>query len=197
MAQLWGLLRGVDQALFLRINQAWTHPWLDAFFPWLTDLDRSRVVLWGALPVALAWWLYVQRGRAAKVLLAMVLAVGLCDAFAYRFVKPLVKRNRPADSGVSMTLRTHRPGSYGFPSNHACNTFAGATVLGMAEPPMLWPAMAVGALVAYSRVYVGAHFPADVAVGALLGLLVGGAVGAGLLRFGRLARSSRSSKKKS
>jgi undecaprenyl-diphosphatase len=195
MTQLWSFLRGVDLALFHRINEVWTHRWLDAFFPWLTDLDRNGVVLWGALPVVLAWWLYVRRGRAVKVILAMCLAVGLCDAFAYRFVKPLVKRNRPADSGVSMTLRTHRPGSYGFPSNHAANTFAGATVLGLAEPPMLWPAMIVAALVAYSRVYVGVHFPADVAAGALLGLLIGGAVGAGLTRFGGLARSSRSSKK--
>jgi len=197
MAQLWGLLRGVDQSIFLRINQSWTHPWLDSFFPWLTDLDRNRVALWGALPVALAWWLYARRGRAVKVLLAMVLAVGVCDAVAYRFIKPMVKRSRPTEAGVSVTLRTLRPGSYGFPSNHACNTFAGATVLGLAEPPLLWPGLAVAALVAYSRVYVGVHFPADVAAGAVLGLMVGGAVGAGLLRFGRLARSSRSSKKKS
>ncbi|MCX5797411.1 MAG: phosphatase PAP2 family protein [Elusimicrobia bacterium] len=195
MTQLVGFLRGVDLGLFHRINQVWTHPWLDAFFPWLTDLDRNAIAVWGALPVALAWWLYVQRGRAVKALLAMVVAVGVSDAVAHRFIKPYVHRDRPTSAGVSVTLRTHRPGSYGFPSNHACNTFAGATVLGMAEPPMLWPALAVAALVAYSRVYAGVHFPADVAAGALLGLLVGGAVGAGLLRFGGSARSARSKKK--
>jgi undecaprenyl-diphosphatase len=194
MASLWAALRGVDAALFHCINQVWTHPWLDAFFPWLTDLNRNAVALWGALPVALAWWLYAQRGRAVKVLLAMVVAAGLCDAVAYRFIKPHVRRSRPADSGVSVILRTHRPGSYGFPSNHACNVFAGAGVLGLAEPPLFWPALAVAALVAYSRVYVGVHFPADVAAGALLGLLVGWAVGAGLLRFGGLARPPRSKK---
>ena len=193
MAQLWGLLRGLDYALFHRVNEVWTNRWFDSFFPWLTDLDRNRVALWGALPVVLAWWLYVRRGRAVKVILAMCLAVGLCDAFAYRFVKPLVKRGRPAHA----VLRTQPPGSYGFPSNHAGNTFAGAAVLGLAEPPLLWPAMIVAALVAYSRVYVGVHFPADVVAGALLGLLIGGAVGAGLTRFGGLSRSSRSSKKKS
>ncbi len=195
MASLWSALRGVDVALFQRINQVWTHPYLDAFFPWLTDLDHNAIALWGALPVALAWWLYVQRGRAVKVLLAMVVAIGLCDAVAYRFIKPYIRRNRPTNAGVSVTLRTHRPGSYGFPSNHACNTFAGATVLGLAEPPWLWPAMAAATLVSYSRVYVGVHFPADAAAGALLGLLIGGAVGAGLLRFGGSTRASRSKKK--
>jgi undecaprenyl-diphosphatase len=124
--------------------------------------------------------------------------VGLCDAVAYRFIKPNVKRLRPADSGVSVTLRTRRAGTYGFPSNHAGNAFAAATVLGLAEPPVLWPALAAAALVAYSRVYVGVHFPADAAAGTLLGLLIGGLVGAGLLRFGGLAgarRPGRSKKK--
>lgn len=190
-------LRGWDVALFHRINEVWTHPWLDAFFPWLTNLDRSAVAVWGALPVALAWWVYVKRGRAVKVILAMALAVGLSDAFAYRFIKPLVHRSRPTEAGIAMTLRTHRPGSYGFPSNHACNTFAGAAVLGAAEPHLLYPAMLAAFLVSYSRVYVGVHFPADVAAGAFLGLLIGGAVGAGLLKFCRMSRSARSSKKKS
>jgi undecaprenyl-diphosphatase len=195
MANLWSALSGVDAALFHRINQVWTHPWLDAFFPWLTDLNRNTAALWGALTVTLAWWLYAQRGRAVKVLLAMVVAVGLCDAAATRFIKPYVQRSRPTDAGISVTLRTSRPGRYGFPSNHACNAFAGATVLGLAEPPLLWPAMAAAALVAYSRVYVGVHFPADVAAGALLGLIVGGMVGAGLLQFGGLSRATRAKKR--
>ena len=189
MTSFWTLLRGLDLALFHRINQVWTHPWLDAFLPWLTDLDQNRVAVWGALPVVLAWWIYLRRGRAARVLLAMVVAVGICDAVAYRFIKPYVRRDRPERAGISVTLRTHHPGSYSFPSNHACNVFAGATVLGMAEPPLLGPAMAAAALVAYSRVYVGVHFPADAAAGALLGLLVGGAIGSALLRFGGLART--------
>ncbi|MBI4676223.1 MAG: phosphatase PAP2 family protein [Elusimicrobia bacterium] len=184
MASLGAFLAGMDQALFEKINLSWTHPWLDAFFPWLTDLDRSRVFVFGALPVILAWWIYKHRGRAVKILLAMVLAVGVCDAVAYRFIKPLVGRSRP--SGISVALRTRHHGGLGFPSNHAANTFAGAAVLGMAVPHARWPAMAMAGLVAYSRVYVGVHYPFDVLVGAMLGLLGGGLTGSGLLRYGRL-----------
>jgi undecaprenyl-diphosphatase len=191
MGAIFSALRSVDYTLFHWVNEVWGNRWFDAFFPWLTNLDRNRIFLWGALPVTVAWWIYAKRGRAVKVILAMALAVGLSDAFAHRFIKPLVKRPRPTEAGIAMTLRTHRPGSYGFPSNHACNAFAGAAVLGLAETPLLWPAMAVAAMVAYSRVYVGVHFPADAAAGALLGLLIGGAVGAGLVRFGRLSRSSK------
>lgn len=197
MTSFWAALRGFDAALLHRINQSWTHPWLDAFFPWLTDLNLNPVALWGALPVALAWWLIVHRGRAVRVLLALVAAVGLCDAVAYRFIKPYVHRSRPEKAGVAVVLRTRNQAGYSFPSNHASNTFAGAAVLGAAYPALRWPALAVAGLVAYSRVYVGVHYPADVAAGALLGLLIGAIIGAALRRFGGLGGRPRSGRNKS
>lgn len=183
MVHLWEALRRADLALFLRVNRDWTHPWLDAFFPWLTDLNYSRVMVWGALPVALAWWLYAARGRAVRTILAVVLAVGLCDAISHRFIKPNVQRSRPEKAGVSVVLRTRSHGGYSFPSNHAANSFAAATVLAMACPAWRWPAFVIAALVAYSRVYVGVHYPLDVAAGSGLGLLVGALIGSALLRF--------------
>lgn len=194
MTSLTGALRAVDQTVFHWVNQVWTHPWLDAFFPWLTDLDRNPVVLWGALPVGLGCWLYFQRGRAARVLVALALAVGLCDAVSHRFIKPYVHRGRPW--GLAVVLRTRAHSGYSFPSNHAANTAAGAAVLGMAVPALRAPALAAAFLVAYSRVYVGVHYPFDVAAGALLGLLIGGMVGAGLLRFGGVGSGQRAKKKR-
>ena len=185
MASFWTALRGLDEALFARINQAWTHPWLNAFFPWLTDLDRNMIFVWGALPVAAAWWLYTQKGRAARVLLAMVIAAGFCDAVSYRFIKPYVQRDRPDKAGISVVVRSRHMEGYSFPSNHAANTFAAATVLGMAYPGIRWFALLIAALVAYSRVYTGAHFPLDAAAGAALGLIIGALVGSALKRFGK------------
>ncbi|MFA6004485.1 MAG: phosphatase PAP2 family protein, partial [Elusimicrobiota bacterium] len=145
------LLRRWDQALFHGINAVWTHPWLDAFFPWLTDLNQNRIMVFGALPVALAWWLFRQRGRALRIALAMALAVGLCDAVSHRFIKPYIHRSRPQKAGIAVQLRTREHSGYSFPSNHAANSFAAATVLGMAYPPLRWPAWGVAFLVAYSR----------------------------------------------
>lgn len=193
MRGLLDFFSSIDHALFKLINSSWTHPWLDSFFPWLTDLDKNKVFLFGALPVVLAWWGYKQRGRAVKIILGMALAAGLCDAVAYRFIKPVVGRSRP---GLFATLRTGLHGGYGFPSNHAANTFAGATVLVMAVPAVRIPAFGIASLVAYSRVYVGVHYPFDVLAGALLGLLGGGLVGSGLLRFLGAGGSSRSPKKR-
>jgi undecaprenyl-diphosphatase len=188
MAQVWSFLRDADISLFLRINGEWTHPWLDAFFPWLTDINQSRVAVWGALPVALAWWFYAGRGKAVRVFLAMALAVALCDALSHRFIKPLVHRARPEKAGVSVVLRTRSHGGYSFPSNHAANSFSGATVLGLAYPAWRIPALLIAALVAYSRVYVGVHFPSDVAAGAALGMLIGGLIGSAL-RWGGKTRA--------
>jgi undecaprenyl-diphosphatase len=59
------------------------------------------------------------------------------------------------------------------PSNHAANAFAAAETVGSFEPLLLVPLLGIAALIAYSRVYVGVHYPSDVIVAALIGLCVG------------------------
>lgn len=172
-------LSSADRSLLQAINQAWAHPWLDAAMPVLTDLHKHPLALTLLLLPALGAWLYRKRGGGVRVLLAAALAVGLTDALSYRLIKPLIRRPRPAQSGVPLTLRAPASG-YGMPSNHAANMFAAAQVFGLAEPVLRLPLFALAALVAYSRVYTGVHYPSDVLAGALLGLAVGwGVVWAG------------------
>jgi undecaprenyl-diphosphatase len=56
-----------------------------------------------------------------------------------------------------------------FPSGHAATSFAGATLLALAVPRLTVPFLALAAAIAWSRVYVGVHYPFDIAAGALLG----------------------------
>ena len=66
--------------------------------------------------------------------------------------------------------------------------FACATVLALAVPRLRWPLFALAALIAFSRVYVGVHYPLDVLAGAALGVTLGLAVryaGAGIRRVAR------------
>ncbi|HAM34403.1 MAG TPA: hypothetical protein DEB40_08835 [Elusimicrobia bacterium] len=182
MNAFWAAVRGLDEALFHQVNQVWTNSWFDVVFPFLTDLNRNRILVWGALPAAILWWLYAQRGRALRAIAALTLAVALSDALSHRFIKPWFQRARPEKAGVSVVLRTRAHVGYSFPSNHAANSFSAAAVLGLAYPGLRWAALLMAALVAYSRVYVGVHFPADVLAGAILGLGLGIMTGLTLVR---------------
>src|SRR5579862_1073651 len=86
-------------------------------------------------------------------------------------VKPLVDRHRPFTSIPAVTVIDERPHDASFPSGHAGNAFAAAVVLARALPQWqaVWWTLAV--LIAYSRIYVGVHYPADVVGGAILGAL--------------------------
>jgi len=64
------------------------------------------------------------------------------------------------------------PNSGAFPSGHASTAFACATVLAWASPRLRVPAFVLAAAIAWSRVYVGVHWPLDVLGGAVLGVLV-------------------------
>ena len=56
-----------------------------------------------------------------------------------------------------------------FPSGHAATSFAGATLLALLVPRLALPLLGLAAAIAWSRVYVGVHYPLDIAAGALLG----------------------------
>jgi undecaprenyl-diphosphatase len=113
--------------------------------------------------------------RRPAVFLATALATLGADALATG-LKYLIGRERPyvADPLPEPLMTTHLDLS--FPSGHAATSFAGATVLALLVP-RLGPALyALAVLVSLSRVYVGVHFPLDIAAGALLGTAVGWAV---------------------
>lgn len=184
-----------DEALFLKINRDWTAPALDAAMPVLTELHKHRWFVYAAA-FALGWWVWKGRRAAVKVLVVAALAVGMADFVNHRLFKPLVHRPRPEKAGVAVVLRTHSHGGWSFPSNHAMNMGAAASALSYAYPawsPAFW---LFALLVAYSRVYCGVHFPADVFVGLVLGALLGRLVAYFLLGEGPVKGPGRKKPKK-
>jgi undecaprenyl-diphosphatase len=122
-------------------------------------------------------WSMVIAGAAAGV--AAAVAVGLKEAF---------DRARPPVADPSFVSIVPPPGSDSFPSGHAAEAFAAATVLGALHPRLRVPAFVLAAVVALSRVYLGVHYPADVVVGAALGIVLGAVV----VRIARRVASVRS-----
>ena len=137
---------------------------LDPFFQGLSYVGSFGIV-WLALAVAISgfsWsrpWLWTRVG--AAILLAEGISGGL---------KEWIERDRPPVADPEPEPLVGLPATYSFPSGHATVAFACATILALAVPRLRWPLYALAGLIAFSRVYVGVHFPLDVVAGAALGV---------------------------
>jgi undecaprenyl-diphosphatase len=100
-----------------------------------------------------------------------VAAVALAD-LATTGIKALVDRPRPPLRYAEPKALVPVPHDASFPSGHAATSFAAATVLSFSFPRLAPFLYLLAAAVAFSRVYVGVHYPLDVIGGALLGVVV-------------------------
>jgi len=168
-------LYSIDRAAFNFVNHSLQNWVFDAVMPFLTDLNKSPVVL--AL-VGILWIAAVVRGgkhgRIAAILL--VPTILLSDQLNSAYVKHIFERVRPCHVLEDVRLLVSCGSGYSFPSSHAVNNFAGAFVLAYFVRRAAWAFWAFAATVAFSRVYVGVHYPADVVAGAILGIGCGAAV---------------------
>jgi undecaprenyl-diphosphatase len=188
----WGF-GSLDRVAFGLINRVWTHPTLDAIMPVITDLHKVPWFRFGVAPAGLAAWLYKGRKNALRVLVVAAIAVGVADQSAH-YLKRWADRPRPAYAGIGAIERAPSGGRNGMPSSHATNISAAAAVLSVAYPAAGWAFWCVAGLVAYSRVYCGAHYPLDVLAGLALGALIG--IPWGMLMLGGGGSSAGASKKK-
>ena len=170
-------LDGLDKDLFLALND-WGPDWLDATFVAIS-------YKWYAIPLyaLLAYLLYRKLGwkRLLLAVLAIAIMITLSDQSANLFKKVLFQRPRPCQPGglgdIASVLKDSCGGRWGFYSAHAANSFALAIVIGNLLKPYFraaFPLMILWAtLVAYSRVYIGVHYPGDVIAGTVAGIIFG------------------------
>jgi len=162
----------LDVALFRLINIRWG--W-DALEPVMRALSEPRLMI--PIGILAAVWMLLRDGRRGRVTLAvLLLLVPASDQLSSHVLKPLVHRARPCRTEAGIVgVKTHgahcsRNGS--FPSSHAVNVTAVCLLL-VLRYRKAWALLALPLLVGYSRVYLGVHYPLDVAGGWALGAALG------------------------
>jgi undecaprenyl-diphosphatase len=120
--------------------------------------------------------------------LLLVATTALTTSLVTTLLKYVVQRDRPPAVVLDPKPLMEIPTTSSFPSGHTSSSFACAYVISRLAPRVAVFAYVLAALIGFSRIYVGVHYPFDVLAGAVLGLVVAKAL---LTLLGALRRSPR------
>lgn len=180
----------MDRQLFTLVNHDWASASLDLLMAAMSSFDLwlPFLILAGLVTLGLGGF------KARAFIVCALLVVAVSDGIVSNSLKKAVNRPRPnqSETGVRIvTLRKAHPQllallqpplikaskpdteptpGRSFPSSHIMNNFAVAMTLALFYRRFGWLAFSPAALVAYSRIYVGSHWPSDAIISGLLGV---------------------------
>jgi membrane-associated phospholipid phosphatase len=163
-----GPLQAVDTFVFVQINQ----------LPHRKLSDRFLTRLSWVMTSGTGWLLFlllatlVNPRRGWKATRAVAPALWLATATVEHPIKKWFRRRRPFISLIEAIIVGRKPGSYSFPSGHSAAAFAGALLLAREYPASARGFFGLASVVAFSRIYLGVHYPGDVLSGSLLGMIL-------------------------
>jgi undecaprenyl-diphosphatase len=160
-------LDALDANLFLFVNHLPHTRLLNAFFYSLTVAFNGGTFWYLMLAVAALR----NRRRMGELLRNIALPLTVASALVEYPIKSYFRRRRPFITIIQAIVIGKKPGTWSFPSGHSASAFAGAWLLNHRFERRWGLRYLLASLVAFSRIYLGDHYPGDVASGSLLGLL--------------------------
>jgi undecaprenyl-diphosphatase len=178
-------LAEIDTKLFLFLNGINSPFWDTVMFRFSGNL------IWGPIYALILYLLYKKFGyKGIWFLIGAAMVIVLADQGSVHLFKNVFQRLRPChnpDLSQVVHIVNRCGGKFGFVSSHAANTFGVAMLLHLVFRSHWFSVLifAWASIVAYSRVYLGVHYPGDVIGGALLGVLCGWVVYTTLKQLGK------------
>ena len=174
---MFSTLISLDKELLIFLNNC-NSAFFDDFFYIFTGkivwLLTAAAIIYVILKTQKSdWWV---------ILVGLVLLILLSDQISSTLIKPLVERLRPTREptldGLVHLVHNYRGGGFSFISSHAANGFAFAVFTSLLFKNRLYSTIIFlwAILTAYSRIYLGLHYPLDVFCGSILGISIGFAV---------------------
>ena len=179
----------MEQQLLFLINREWTNPALDLFMAAMSSFD---LWLWPVVAIG-AGILFFGGFKARAMLVAIAITVVFADSIVCHSLKKIVARPRPNEILANVRIvdlhhikprvlalfkqakvKMSRPmegqiAGRSFPSSHTVNNFCAAVIITAFYRRWGWLYFVPASLVAYSRIYVGSHWPSDVVISIFLG----------------------------
>ena len=151
------------------LNKNISNSLFDIIMPIITSKDFLTVI-----GLILIFYLVIFCGKRGRIaILVLIFAAGASDAICAQIIKPWIGRIRPSHEFIEfINLLVSKGGKWSFPSNHAANSFAFATVLSYFFDHKKSILFTTASIIAFSRVYVGVHYPLDIIFGAILGYIL-------------------------
>lgn len=157
----------LDANLFLLVNHLPHTSLLNKIFYSLTVVFNGGIFWYITLAIAALR----NRRRTGEYFREVALPLTITTALVEYPIKSYFRRRRPFITIIQAIVIGKKPGTWSFPSGHSASAFAGAWLLNRMFPHRWGLRYVLASMVAFSRTYLGDHYPGDVASGSLLGLV--------------------------